>query len=148
MRMRHILIPALICLVMPLMAQQEKAKALVKEAIAFGKKNGKEALLKEVNMTAGRFHVQSGDDMYVFIYDMKGLCMGMGFQSAVIGTNRWNLKDPDGVMIVQELAKIVQTKGSGWLDYKYPNPKTNKLDAKISYVEGLDGWLVGCGIYK
>jgi signal transduction histidine kinase len=33
-------------------------------------------------------------------------------------------------------------------DYKYPNPKSNKVEARTSYVEYLDGWVVGCGIYK
>jgi signal transduction histidine kinase len=72
----------------------------------------------------------------------------MGFQTAAIGTNRWNIKDPDGVMIIQEFVKTVKAKGSGWVDYKFPNPKTNKMDAKTSYVEGMDGWVIGCGIYK
>jgi signal transduction histidine kinase len=148
MRIRDILVPALICLAMPLVAQQEKAKTLVKEAIAFGKKNGKEALVKEVNMATGRFHVQSGDDMYVFIYDMQGLCIGMGYQSQAIGTNRWTLKDPDGKFILQEFVKTVKTSGSGWVDYKFPNPKSGKVEPKTTYVENLDGWVVGCGVYK
>jgi signal transduction histidine kinase len=34
------------------------------------------------------------------------------------------------------------------VDYKYPNPTTGKILNKTSYVEFLDGWVVGCGIYK
>jgi signal transduction histidine kinase len=150
MNSRSILLPALICMVASLSAQDPKAKAMatVKEAIAYGKKHGKEALLKEVNTAAGRFHVKSGDDIYVFVYDMQGLCLGMGFQTAAIGTNRWEIKDPDGVFILQEFIKTVKTKGSGWVDYKFPNPKTNKMDQKTTYVEGMDGWVLGCGVYK
>jgi len=147
---RTILLPALICAVASLSAQDPKAKAqaTVKEAIAYGKKNGKEALLKEVNNASGRFHVKSGDDAYVFVYDMQGLCLGMGYQSQAIGTNRWDLKDPDGKYILREFVSLVKTKGGGWVDYKFPNPKTNKIEAKTSYVEGMDGWVLGCGIYK
>lgn len=150
MNMRYFMVPALLCAVATLSAQDSKAKALatVKEAIAFGKKNGKEALLKEVNTAAGRFHVKSGDDVYVFVYDMQGLCLGMGFQTAAIGTNRWDLKDPDGKFILREFVNMVKTKGNGWVDYKFPNPKTNKIEAKTTYVEGMDGWVLGCGVYK
>jgi signal transduction histidine kinase len=150
MNIRTLLVPALLCAVAVLHAEdrREKAKAMVKEAIAYGKKNGKDALLKEVNNGSGRFHVKSGDDIYVFIYDMQGLCLGMGYQAQAVGTNRWTIKDPDGKFIVQEFAATVKAKGAGWVDYKFPNPKTNKVEEKTTYVEGLDGWIIGCGVYK
>ena len=126
MSLRSILTITAICLAGTLQAQDQKPKALalVKEAVAFAKKNGKEALLKETNQGQGRFHVKSGDDLYIFIYD------------------------PDGKLFLQEMISLAKTKGSGWVDYKYPNPKSGKIEAKTSYVEFLDGWMVGCGIYK
>lgn len=150
MKLRTWLIPVLVCATAAVSAQTPKAKAqtLVKEAIAFTKKNGKDAFLKEVNTAAGRYHVKSGEDLYIFVYDMEGLCLGMGFQTQAIGTNRWNLKDPDGKFILQEFVKMVKSNGSGWVDYKFPNPKTNKIEEKTTYVEGMDGWVVGCGVYK
>jgi signal transduction histidine kinase len=57
--------------------------------------------------------VKIGDDLYVFICDMKGLCLGMGYQTQAIGTNRWDLKDPDGKLILQEFVRTVKAKGSG-----------------------------------
>ena len=150
MNMRNFLIPVVICLAVTLQAQdqQAKAKALVKEAVAFAKKNGKDALLKETNQGQGRFHVKGGDELYIFIYDMQGVCQAIGFQSQMVGVNRWGLKDPDGVFIVQEMVHVAKTKGSGWVDYRYPNPKSGKIEQKTSYVENLEGWLVGCGMYK
>ena len=150
MRTRTLLITALICAAGTLQAQDQKAKALalVKEAVAFGKKNGKEALVKETNQGQGRFHVKTGDDLYVFIYDMAGVCQAIGFQSQMVGVNRWGVKDPDGKLFLQEMIGVAKTKGSGWVDYKYPNPKSGRIEDKTSYVENLDGWMVGCGIYK
>jgi signal transduction histidine kinase len=143
-------IPTLICIAGTLQAQDQKAKAqaLVKEAVAFAKKNGKEALLKETNQGQGRFHVKGGDELYVFVYDMQGVCMAIGFQSQMVGVNRWGVKDPDGRFFLQDMINLAKTKGSGWVDYKYPNPKTGKIDDKSSYVEHLDGLVIGCGIYK
>ena len=40
-------------------------------------------------MATGKFHVQSGDAAYIFIYDMQGLCVAMGYQTQAVGTNRW-----------------------------------------------------------
>jgi signal transduction histidine kinase len=150
MSLRSILTITAICLAGTLQAQDQKPKALalVKEAVAFAKKNGKEALVKEVNQGSGRFHVKSGEDAYIFIYDMQGLCMAMGYQTQAVGTNRWTIKDPDGVFIVQEFIKVAKGKGSGWVDYKFPNPKSGKVEPKTTYVEALDGWVIGCGVYK
>jgi hypothetical protein len=38
--------------------------------------------------------------------------------------------------------------GNGWVDYKWPNPITNKIEDKSSYVEKMGDYFVGVGIYK
>ena len=43
---------------------------------------------------------------------------------------------------------IWNRRSPGWVDYKFPNPKTSKIEQKTTYVEGLDGWILGCGVYK
>ncbi len=147
---RSFLIPILICLAGSLGAQdqQAKAKALVKEAVAFAKTHGKEALVKETSQGSGRFHVKGGDELYIFIYDAKGTCLAIGFQGTLVGMNRFMAKDPEGKYMVQEIIKTGQGKKGGWVDYKYTNPKNGKIEQKSSYVEGLDDWAIGCGIYK
>jgi len=150
MASRTLVLPLLVCLAGSLAAQDQKAKAqaLVKEAIAFERANGREALLRETNQGSGRFHVKGGDELYIFVYDLKGTCLAIGFQSQLVGVNRWNIKDPDGKPFLQEIIQTGQAKGGGWVDYKYPNPKTGKIEAKTSFVESVDGMVVGCGIYK
>jgi signal transduction histidine kinase len=147
---RCILVPVLVLSGLAAQAQEDRnrAQSLVKEAVAFAKKNGKDVLLKETNQAQGRFHVKSGDELFIFIYDVKGVCLASGFQPQVVGMNRFNLKDSDGKFFFQEMITLCGTKGSGWVDYKYPNPKTGKVEAKTSWVENLDGWVVGCGVYK
>ena len=66
----------------------------------------------------------------------------------MVGVNRDNLKDPDRKVFLQEMIQVAKTKGSGWVDDEYPNPKTGKVEAKTSYVEDFDGVVVGCCIYK
>ena len=67
---------------------------------------------------------------------------------AASGHAYFTLKDPDGVMIIKAFINTAKTSGKGWVDYKYPNPITNKLDQKSSYVELYEGLILGCGMYK
>jgi cytochrome c len=36
----------------------------------------------------------------------------------------------------------------GWQDYKFTNPVSKKLENKRAYIEKIDNYIVGCGIYK
>jgi signal transduction histidine kinase len=73
----------------------------------------------------------------------------IGFNTeALVGVNRIDLKDPDGVMFIREIIEVAQTKGKGWVDYKYPNPITNAIDQKTSYLEFYEDMIIGSGVYK
>jgi cytochrome c len=126
-----------------------QAVALVKSAVSFAKQNGIAKLIQETNTPTGKFHVATGGELYIFIYDERGVVKAIGYNTAaLVGMNRIDLKDPDGVYIIRELIKVAHNKGKGWVDYKYPNPTTNALDPKTSYLEFYDGMIIGSGIYK
>jgi cytochrome c len=44
-----------------------------------------------------------------------------------------------------ELAKAGKT---GWVDYKWANPQTKKVEPKSSYMMKVGDVIVGVGIYK
>ena len=151
MRLRSLIVPALVCLTLaPLQAQDSaKAQAMVKDAVAFAKKNGKDALFKEIVQLAGRFHVHAGSDLYIMVYDLQGVCLAIGNgQPNVVGVNRLEVKDPNGKFIVKEFIQLAKAKGSGWVDYAYLNPTTKKVQDKTTYIEFHDGMIIGCGTYK
>jgi cytochrome c len=126
-----------------------KAEALVKQAVAFAKANGAEKLFQETNNGSGKFHVATGSDLYIFIYDMEGTVKAIGYNTAaLVGKNRIDMKDPDGKMVIRDLISLAKTKGKGWYDYKYPDPSDNKVKGKSSYVESYEGLVIGAGIYK
>ena len=54
---------------------KDDAKALVKQAVAFVKENGKEKFFNEVRSPQGKFHFQEGTKkgLYIFVYDEKGV---------------------------------------------------------------------------
>jgi signal transduction histidine kinase len=128
-------------------ATQAETEALVKEAIAFAKTNGKEAAIKEITKVGGKFH-RHGGELYVFIYDMDGKVVAHGQGAGKIGVNQMNAKDPDGVEFVKERIKLAKAKGKGWHDYQYVNPTTQKRQPKTSYIEVWDNLIFGAGIYK
>jgi len=125
---------------------KDEAVAMVKRVQDEFKKNGAEATFRDVSDKAvAGYHDR---DLYPFIYDMSGKCVAHGARPALIGKNLMNLKDQDGKYIIQEMVKLSQGPGNGWVDYKWPNPITNKIEDKSSYVEKMGDYFVGVGIYR
>jgi len=60
-----------------------------------------------------------------------------------------NVKDPDGVAIFVEMAKVVSAKGEGFVPYKWPKPGADAPVDKIAFVKGFSPWqwIIGSGIY-
>jgi signal transduction histidine kinase len=88
-------------------------------------------------------------DLYPFVYDMTGRCVAHGARPALIGKNLIDIKDQDGKFLIREMITLVNGSGRGWVDYKWPNPITNKIEDKTSYVEKLgDNYFVGVGVYR
>lgn len=136
----------------PLAAQtREQAKAFVKQAVDFAKKNPKEKFTEEVSGTKGQFHFTKGqnNDLYIFVYDLDGKVVAHGVRRELVGMNRWASKDPDGKAWIQDWTKLVKEKGSGWIEYKELNPaQGNKVMKKASFVELFNGMVIGAGIYE
>ena len=54
------------------------------------------------------------------------------------GTELWDLRDSDGVPVVQEQARIARDFGGGYLYYRFVNPAGDRIEPKESYVLRLD----------
>ena len=107
---------------------------------------GAEATFKAVDDKSNpAFHDR---DLYPFIYDLKGVCVSHGARPALIGKNLISLKDQNGVYLIQEMIALAKGPGNGWVDYKWPNPITNKIEDKASYIEKMGDYFVGVGVYR
>lgn len=125
---------------------KEEAVAMVKRVQVMFKERGAEATFKAVSdKSTAEFHDR---DLYPFIYDMSGVNVAHGARPALIGKNLIGLKDQDGKFLIREMLEIVKAKGSGWFDYKWPNPINNKIEDKSSYVEKMGDYWVGVGVYR
>lgn len=124
----------------------EEASAMVKKAITYLKANGKDKAFAEFsNVSNLQFHDR---DLYLFVYDMNGINVAHGNNPKMVGKNLLEMKDGDGKPIIRSFIEVANSKGKGWVDYKWPNPVTKALEPKSSYIEKVDDLIIGCGIYK
>jgi signal transduction histidine kinase len=124
---------------------REDLTAFVKDAREFALVNGKQKALNAFNDPQGKF---IKGDRYVFAYDFNSNTLALPFAPALIGTNRLDTKDPNGVSIGQDKAALART-GSGLYYYLYPDPAENMaVKLKLSYLTKVDDtWWLGSGIY-
>jgi cytochrome c len=122
-----------------------EAVAMVKKAIQYIEANGREKAFAEFSNPKSKFVDR---DLYITVYDMNGTCLAHGFNQKMVGKNMIDLKDPDGKAFVKERIETAKTKDKFWLDYKYINPMSKKIEQKSQYVEKTGDILVNCGVYK
>lgn len=123
----------------------DDATALVKKAVAYLKKNGREKGLAEFSDPKGAFIDR---DLYIFVIDQKARMLAHGTLPKIIGKDVMEMKDADGNFLFKTMLELSNAKGGGWVHYKWPNPVTKAIEEKSTYLEKSGELVVGCGIYK
>jgi signal transduction histidine kinase len=49
---------------------------------------------------------------------------------------------------VREQVEIAKGKGSGWVDFEWVNPVSQKMEHRSAYLERMDDYFVLSGIYR
>ena len=94
-----------------------KAEALVQDAATFGKANGREKLLREINLDQGRFHTKAPSTVYLVVYDAQG-------KVAAHGLDLKHLRM--GHLTYPELKAMANEKPNGWHEYDIKDPMGGK----------------------
>jgi len=126
---------------------KEEAKAMVDAAVEHVKKVGGEQAMKDFTTDKAKW---AKKDLYVFAYDMKGLCLAHGANEKLVGKDMGQVKDSNGKPIIVEMIKLTSAGKDGWVDYDWAHPVSKKIEPKSSYVRksaSPDGF-VGVGIYR
>jgi signal transduction histidine kinase len=124
----------------------DEAKAMADRAAALLKSEGPEKAFAAIDDTANKdFHDR---DLYVFVRSMDGNTVAHGVNKGMIGHTSLDLKDADGKLYNKEMIDLANAKGSGWVDYRWPNPVDKKIEPKSSYIEKVGDYVVGVGVYK
>lgn len=150
MRRTLMLAIALVAVLVPVLAAgaeatQKDAKALVEAAATYMKDHGKEATLTELNKAGGQF---DKGDLYVFAYDLTATIVAHPKNQKLVGKNLMEVPDTDGKLFRKEIVTTANAAGSGWVDYKYLNPETKKVEAKTTFLLKVGDLVLCCGTYK
>ena len=125
---------------------RQQAQAMVERAAAFLKENGREKALAEFDNPKGQFIDR---DLYVVTYAAAdGVRLSHPYNRKLIGRSVAATTDIDGKTYGQEILTVANTKGSGWVEYKYTDPTTKKLSDKELYILKVGDIILGCGAYK
>ena len=122
----------------------DEAVAMVKKAVAYLKKQGPEKAYQAFNDPQGAFRDR---DLYIIVFTMDGKGLAH-LNPRLVGKPTGDIRDADGKAIFHEQRKVAMERGSGWVDYKWPNPVSGHIEAKTTYLERVGDVIVMCGIYK
>jgi cytochrome c len=126
-----------------------KAECIAKctEAAKQIKEIGLDAVLNKISDKDGEFVWK---DSYVFCFNTeKILAHPVNF---IIGMDTSTIKDSNGMLYMEEMMKVAQAKGEGWVKYMYVNRKSGDPtpQPKISYVLNVpeEKVVLGAGIFE
>jgi hypothetical protein len=119
--------------------------AFVERAKDFALNSTRDVALKAFNDRNGEF---VRGNRYIFAYSFEGNTLALPFEPEIIGTNRLELRDPNGAYSVQAVLDAAKM-GSGFVYAIYQDPAENMTSKlKLDYVTKVDdNWFLGSGIY-
>jgi cytochrome c len=126
-------------------ATPEEAKAFSERAAAYIVQVGEERAFADFTRPDGGF-VEG--ELYVFCYDREGINKAHGANRLFVDKHLLHMKDPDGKELIVEIVKTAFEQGHGWVDYKWPNPTTKRIQQKSAYVIRTNDVVCGAGYYK
>jgi cytochrome c len=131
----------------PASAEARRIEAMVHKAAALVESRGRAAFAEFRKRDSEWWF----DNTYLFAYDQNlNVLLNPAFPRRE-GTNPRGETDAKGKAFHDEFLRVVQSKGSGWVDYMFPKPGRTKLSQKWSYVKRVEFegtfCIVGAGFY-
>jgi cytochrome c len=124
---------------------EKDAIAMVEKGAAFMKGSSKDEMIKRINAKDADF-VQG--PLYLTMRDSKGVILANPVNPAMIGKDLVDVPDADGKLFRREILELAKKKGKGWVDYKFKNPASGKVEAKTTYIYLVGDVTLEAGIYK
>lgn len=123
---------------------KDEAVAMVKKALALIDSVGLEKSEPQIRDANGPFRDR---DLYVTIVKIDGTRLVHPTTPKLEGKNMVEAMDVNGKAYGKEVVDLIQTKGSGWVDYTFVDPVSRKLLPKSVYVERKGEIFALCGVY-
>jgi len=130
----------------PKSEQAKQIVALVEKAAALIDSKGK-PIFPEFRKTDSEWRT---GDTYLFVNDLKGMVLLNPAFPELEGKDLTGRKDSNGKLFFLEFLKVVQSKGSGWVDYMFPKPGQSQPSQKCELRKGgecrWNSCVRGCGL--
>ena len=123
---------------------RDDAKHWVEQAKSFYKASGKRIALAEFTNPNGQF---VKDEMYIYVLNPRGTMLAHGVNERFVGEEFLGLTDSDGKFFIREIVDTANSKGSGWVEYKWFHPVTKQWLPKTAYCEKVDDIIIVSAIY-
>jgi signal transduction histidine kinase len=117
---------------------------MVEKAKDFYKNSGKRIAFAEFTNPNGAF---VEDEIYVFVLNSKGTMLAHGVNEKFVGEEFIDLMDTDKKLFIKEIIDTGNSKGSGWVEYKWFEAVTRKWLPKTVYFEKVDDVIICSGLY-
>ena len=90
-----------------------------------------------------------GGTDYFWINDLRPVMVMHPTNGKLENQDLSGIRDPDGFAVFSEMVTLVQAKGAGMVNYRWPKPGSSAPVAKTSYVQLFEpwGWVLGSGVY-
>ena len=129
----------------PPFGTRQEAVAMVERVKAKFRRDGPAITFKAINAKTKEFHDR---DLYAYVIDFNGVNFAHGARAELVGTNNVDFKDQTGKFFIREEIDVCKSVGSGWVNYRWLNPKANTVEDKAAYVERMGDYCVGTGVYR
>lgn len=99
------------------------------------------------------FHAEGefrSGEVYVNVIDENGSWVIYPPNPRNEGKSVLNVKDADGKLPVQAIIALAKDKGEGWVEYRWLNPASNRIEPKLTFVKAVPSLhlVTYAGIYK
>lgn len=90
-----------------------------------------------------------GDSDYIFVINTNGDLLLNYARPDIVGRNMSETQDESLHLLFNKLVKASKTPMEEFISYRWINPKTGKVDDKLTYVKKVQGssWIIGSGFY-
>ncbi|MTV38466.1 cache domain-containing protein [Duganella radicis] len=134
----------MVCCVAQAAPNEKDAMALAEKGARFVRAHGKAEMVARINSKDPEFNQGA---LYLAMRDLNGITVAHP-TNALIGKNLLDVPDADGKLFRQEMVALARGAGRGWVDYKFRNPETGKVEAKRTFVLRVGDVALEAGIYK
>lgn len=89
-------------------------------------------------------------EIYVNVIDLNGAWVIYPPVPRNEGKSVLNVTDGDGKLLVKEIIKVAEEQGEGWVEYRWLNPASNRIEPKLTFVKRVPGkdLIAYVGLYR